>query len=110
MRVTIRGMRQSYILLHNHASNDILSPEDILALIRHDNMVAIGAVGNKGALFTCEKVFGYNREKAVSFYQGVWGQYPEMHVNLEQRFQFMQSFMEGAEKYGLHFASPGQSG
>lgn len=107
MSVAIRGMQHPYVLLHNHASNDILSPEDILALIRHDNMVAIGAVGNKGALFTCEKVFGYSREKAVSFYQSILGQYPEMHVNLEQRVQFMQSFMKGAEKYGLHFSSPG---
>lgn len=105
MSVTIQDLKERYIALHNHPSNDILSPEDVAALIRHDNMAALGAVGNKGALFTCEKVFGYNKQKAMGFFQKIADQYPAFRFDLEQRFSFMKIFEEGAEKYGLHFTS-----
>lgn len=105
MSVSIQDLKERYVALHNHPSNDILSPEDVAALIRHDNMAALGAVGNKGALFTCEKVFGYNKQKAMGFFQKIADQYPAFRFDLEQRFSFMKSFEEGAEKYGLHFTS-----
>ncbi len=100
MSVAIRGMQRPYILLHNHASNDILSPEDILALIRQDNMVAIGAVGNKGALFTCEKVFGYSKYNAWILFDELQKKYDLGDVS--QRFAFMDALRQKGEKYGLH--------
>ena len=41
-----------------------LVQRDIQQLIKRPQMQGIGAVGNAGALFTCEKVFGYSQKNA----------------------------------------------
>lgn len=60
-----------YYSLHNHPSNGILSPEDIQQLIKRPQMQGIGAVGNAGALFTCEKVFGYSQKNAEGWFKAL---------------------------------------
>lgn len=101
MSVSIQDLKERYVALHNHPSNDILSPEDVAALIRHERMAAVGAVGNKGALFTCEKVFGYNQKKAWLMFDRLQRNY-DMR-DLSQRFAFMDALRKEGEKYGLHF-------
>lgn len=76
-------------------------------MIRHDKMQAIGAVGNKGALFTCEKVFGYNRQVAFDWYETLKRFYPEYKESSEkglmERIAFVQALRKEGIKYGLHF-------
>lgn len=107
MRVRVQDLAAPYISLHNHASNGILSPEDVFTLLSHDRMRGIGAVGNKGALFTCEKVFGYSQERAKSWYRLLRKQYPKYqessNAGIAQRIAFAQALRKGGEKYGLHF-------
>lgn len=100
-RVRVQNMTVPYYSLHNHASNDILSPEDIFALIRHENMRGIGAVGNAGAFYTCEKVYGYHKSKALFLYNALVNKYPKLQVDSEQRYGFMLDFYREAEKYGF---------
>lgn len=101
-RVRIQDMAERYISLHNHASNDMLSPEDISALLNKENMVGIGAVGNRGAFFSCEKVYGYNQEKALALYDKIRLKY-DLSV-VEQRIAFVQEFEKEAFAYGLKFS------
>ncbi|MDD6319771.1 MAG: hypothetical protein PUA63_02770 [Oscillospiraceae bacterium] len=101
-RVRIQNMAEKYISLHNHASNAMLSPEDISALLHKENMVGIGVVGNKGAFFSCEKVYGYNQKKALVLYDKIRLKY-DLSV-VEQRIAFVQEFKKEASVYGLKFS------
>ena len=92
-----------FYALHNHASNDILSPGDILALIRDDKMRGVGAVGHKGALFTCEKSFSFNKERAEAFFKELGSDYPAYRKDLAQQQAFLEAFMKEAANYGFTF-------
>lgn len=99
--VQVQTMDVPYIALHNHPSNGILSPEDVGALIFHDKMRAVGAVGNAGAFYTCEKVYGFRKSAAMSQFDRLMRMY-----NIKStrgRIDFMQQFIQEAERYGLHF-------
>ena len=76
MKVKPPEMQVPYYSLHNHPSNGILSPEDIQQLIKRPQMQGIGAVGNAGALFTCEKVFGYSQKNAEGWFKALKKKYP----------------------------------
>lgn len=96
-----------YYALHNHASNGMLSPPDIWVLIAHPNMLGIGAYGNRGTLFTCEKVYGYSYEKAKNFYQKLKTKYPLYNEKTKagqvQRIEFALELMKNGKTVGLHF-------
>lgn len=66
MRVKVKDLQVPYYSLHNHASNGILSPEDIFQLAKHDNMKGIGAVGHDGALHTCERCSDTRRRTSTA--------------------------------------------
>lgn len=100
-----------YYSLHNHASNDILSPEDVQRLIRHPNMKGLGAVGHAGALYTCEKVYGYDQERANRWLQSLKKKYPlykddtdDLEKALAQRIAFAEELRRDGAKYGLVFS------
>lgn len=76
MKVKPPEVQVPYYSLHNHPSNGILSPEDIQQLIKRPRMQGIGAVGNAGALFTCEKVFGYSQKNAEGWFKALKKKYP----------------------------------
>ena len=101
MRAPVQQMDRPYIALHNHASNDILSPEDIRMLIQDDKMRAVAAVGNKGAFFGCEKTFGYSRRDAEDVFNKLWRKYDLNDT--KQRFSFMEELKREVERYGLQF-------
>ena len=101
-----------YYSLHNHASNDILSPEDVQRLIRHPNMKGLGAVGHAGALYTCEKVYGYDQERANRWLQSLKKKYPlykddtdDLEKALAQRIAFAEELRRDGAKYGLVFSA-----
>lgn len=111
MRVTSPELSGPYYSLHNHASNDILSPEDVQRLIRHPNMKGIGAVGHTGALYTCEKVYGYDQKRANRWLQSLKKKYPlykgdtdDLKKALAQRIAFAEELRRDGEKYGLVFS------
>lgn len=100
-----------YYSLHNHASNDILSPEDVQRLIRHPNMKGLGAVGHAGAMYTCEKVYGYDQERANRWLQSLKKKYPlykddtdDLEKALAQRIAFAEELRRDGAKYGLVFS------
>lgn len=111
MRVEVRNMLKPYYSLHNHASDAILSPEDIIQLVKYDNMRGIGAVGHQGALYTCEKVYGYSRERTRAWIESLKVKYPDYKGNtgvssediLAQRINFAKELKENGRKYGLWF-------
>lgn len=100
-----------YYSLHNHASNDILSPEDVQRLIKYPNMKGVGAVGHAGALYTCEKVYGYNLERARNWFKSLKQKYPlykgntdDLEEALTQRVAFAEELRRDGVKYGLIFS------
>ena len=100
-----------YYSLHNHASNDILSPEDVQRLIRRPNMKGLGVVGHAGALYTCEKVYGYDQERANRWLQSLKKKYPlykgdtdDFEKALAQRIAFAEELRRDGAKYGLVFS------
>lgn len=100
-----------YYSLHNHASNDILSPEDVQRLIKYPNMKGVGAVGHAGALYTCEKVYGYNLERARNWFKSLKQKYPlykgntdDLEEALAQRVAFAEELRRDGVKYGLIFS------
>lgn len=100
-----------YYSLHNHASNDILSSEDVRRLIRRTNMKGVGAVGHAGALYTCEKVYGYDQERANRWLQSLKKKYPlyksdtdDLEKALAQRIAFAEELRRDGAKYGLVFS------
>ena len=110
MQVTSPELSGPYYSLHNHASNDILSPEDVQRLIRHPDMKGIGAVGHAGALYTCEKVYGYDQERAREWFKALKKKYPlykgntdDLEKALAQRIAFAEELQRDGEKYGLVF-------
>lgn len=110
MKVASPELSVPYYSLHNHASNDILSPEDVQRLIRHPNMQGIGAVGHAGALYTCEKVYGYNQKQAQKWFQSLERKYPlykgntdDLEAALAQRIAFAEELRRDGAKYGLVF-------
>lgn len=108
---------KAYVDLHraeldgNHPSNGILSPEDIQQLIKRPQMQGIGAVGNAGALFTCEKVFGYSQKNAEGWFKTLKKKYPlykgefgKIEDALAQRIAFAEELRRDGAKYGLVFS------
>ena len=111
MKVASPELSTPYYSLHNHASNDILSPEDIQRLIRRPYMKGIGAVGHAGALYTCEKGYGYNRERVREWFESLEEKYPLYKGNtdnleeaLAQRIAFAEELRKDGAKYGLVFS------
>ena len=102
--------RDSIIILGRDASG-ILSPEDIQQLIKRPQMQGIGAVGNAGALFTCEKVFGYSQKNAEGWFKTLKKKYPlykgesgKIEDALAQRIAFAEELRRDGAKYGLVFS------
>lgn len=111
MKVKPPKMQVPYYSLHNHPSNGILSPEDIQQLIKRPQMQGIGAVGNAGALFTCEKVFGYSQKNAEGWFKTLKKKYPlykgefgKIEDALAQRIAFAEELRRDGAKYGLVFS------
>lgn len=111
MKVKPPKMQVPYYSLHNHPSNGILSPEDIQQLIKRPQMQGIGAVGNAGALFTCEKVFGYSQKNAEGWFKALKKKYPlykgesgKIEDALAQRIAFAEELRRDGAKYGLVFS------
>ena len=96
-----------YYALHNHTSNEMLSPPDVWVLIKHQNMRGIGAYGNGGALFTCEKVYGYDYDKARDWYNAIKAKYPlysdESEAGQAQRIEFALELVNRGKEVGLRF-------
>lgn len=111
MKVKPPEIQVPYYSLHNHPSNGILSPEDIQQLIKRPQMQGIGAVGNAGALFTCEKVFGYSQKNAEGWFKALKKKYPlykgesgKIEDALAQRIAFAEELRRDGAKYGLVFS------
>lgn len=111
MQVASTELSVPYYSLHNHASNDILSPEDVQRLIKYPNMKGVGAVGHAGALYTCEKVYGYNLERARNWFKSLKQKYPlykgntdDLEEALAQRVAFAEELRRDGVKYGLIFS------
>ena len=111
MQVASPELSVPYYSLHNHASNDILSPEDVQRLIKYPNMKGVGAVGHAGALYTCEKVYGYNLERARNWFKSLKQKYPlykgntdDLDEALAQRVAFAEELRRDGVKYGLIFS------
>ena len=111
MQVASPEISVPYYSLHNHASNDILSPEDVQRLIKYPNMKGVGAVGHAGALYTCEKVYGYNLERARNWFKSLKQKYPlykgntdDLEEALAQRVAFAEELRRDGVKYGLIFS------
>lgn len=111
MQVASPELSVPYYSLHNHASNDILSPEDVQRLIKYPNMKGVGAVGHAGALYTCEKVYGYNLERARNWFKSLKQKYPlykgntdDLEEALAQRVAFAEELRRDGVKYGLIFS------
>lgn len=111
MQVASPELSVPYYSLHNHASNDILSPEDVKRLIKYPNMKGVGAVGHAGALYTCEKVYGYNLERARNWFKSLKQKYPlykgntdDLEEALAQRVAFAEELRRDGVKYGLIFS------
>lgn len=71
----------------------------------------IGAVGNAGALFTCEKVFGYSQKNAEGWFKALKKKYPlykgesgKIEDALAQRIAFAEELRRDGAKYGLIFS------
>ena len=111
MQVASPELSVPYYSLHNHASNDILSPEDVQRLIKYPNMKGVGALGYAGALYTCEKVYGYNLERARNWFKSLKQKYPlykgntdDLEEALAQRVAFAEELRRDGVKYGLIFS------
>lgn len=111
MKVASPELSVPYYSLHNHASNGILSPEDVQRLIRHPNMKGLGAVGHAGALYTCEKVYGYSGGRAKEWFESLEEKYPlykgnadDLEEALAQRIAFAEELRRDGAKYGLVFS------
>ncbi len=111
MKVASPELSTPYYSLHNHASNGILSPEDVQRLIRHPNMKGLGAVGHAGALYTCEKVYGYSGGRAKEWFESLEEKYPlykgnadDLEEALAQRIAFAEELRRDGAKYGLVFS------
>lgn len=104
---TLDELGTPYYALHNHASNGMLSPPDVWMLIKHTNMRGIGAYGNGGALFTCEKVYGYDYDKASALFRALKAKFPlyteESDAGQAQRIEFALELIKNGETVGLHF-------
>ncbi len=66
-------------------------------------MRGVGAVGNKGALFTCGKSFSFNKERAEDFFKALGVTYSGYKKGLAQQQAFLEVFMKEAENYGFTF-------
>ena len=111
MTVKPQDLNVPYYSLHNHPSNGILSPEDIQQLIKRPLMKGIGAVGNAGALYTCEKTFGYSTQSADEWFRRLRKKYPlykgggeDVETILAQRIAFAEELRRDGAKHGLAFS------
>lgn len=110
-RVSSTGFSVPYYSLHNHASNGILSPEDIQQLIRRPFLLGVGAVGHAGALYTCEKGYGFDATLADEWLKTLAEKYPLYKGSaslpdeaLAQRFAFAEELRRDGARYGLTFS------
>ena len=68
-------------------------------------------LGNAGALFTCEKVFGYSQKNAEGWFKALKKKYPlykgesgKIEDALAQRIAFAEELRRDGAKYGLVFS------
>mgnify|MGYP000609351915 FL=1 len=111
MQVASPGLSVRYHSVRDHASNNILRPEDVQRLIKNPNMKGVGAVGHAGALYTCEKVYGYNLARARNWFKSLKQKYPlykgntdDLEEALAQRVAFAEELRRDGVKYGLIFS------
>lgn len=74
-------------------------------------MKGIGAVGNAGALYTCEKTFGYSTQSADEWFRRLRKKYPlykgdgeDSETILAQRIAFAEELRRDGAKHGLVFS------
>ena len=74
-------------------------------------MKGVGAVGHAGALYTCDKVYGYNSGRAKEWLESLEKKYPlykettgDLEEALAQRIAFAEELRRDGAKYGLVFS------
>ena len=103
MQVASPELSVPYYSLHNHASNDILSPEDVQRLIKYPNMKGVGAVGHAGALYTLERARNWFKSLKQK-YPLYKGNTDDLEEALAQRVAFAEELRRDGVKYGLIFS------
>ncbi len=101
MRVAIKNLDTPFILLHNHASNGMLSPTDIENFIFSDKMIGIGAIGNHGALSIAEKSYGFDKTKAYDLL--IEKIQEKTFLTLKQAEDVMKEYANEVKQYGIIF-------
>lgn len=97
-----------YIMIHNHPSGGIFSPQDVKLFMKYTTLGMMVAVGNTGQVYTLEKVDKkLNKYGWGLFEKSVREQYPQMENNLTQAVSYMEKLMKGAKKYGFYFQTAG---
>lgn len=77
--ISLPRYSEPYIALHNHSSGQTFSPEDIVGLVKLENMYALTAVGNNGKVYFISKTTSFSKE--------IFGQYILQYLNNTELFK-----------------------
>lgn len=88
---TIPEIKEPYISIHNHASGETLSTDDLSSLIRHMDEQGAFVIGNNGNIYGIIKTTGYN-----------WIGLQNKCVNISYD-DVIKDLKEGRGDYGLQY-------
>ena len=94
---------EPHIVIHNHPSGTIFSPDDINNFGLREETEVLTAVGNNGIVYILQKTKDYKAaEFGIAFNKDC-----VMKINLAKDIQeavdIMEEFLKGAEQYGVKF-------
>lgn len=94
-----------HVLIHNHPSGEIFSHTDLVSFAMNGYMQTITAVGNTGNVYMLMKTNDYDGFRFLQAYNEVLQQLKEAvkESNVRKYIEIMESFLEGAGKYGAQF-------
>lgn len=99
-KVKIQRFSQSYLVLHNHPSGNLLSEDDVQGFAFCQEMQAVCAVGNNGAIYWLERTENFDFSALAQLSRDLAVKYPDRLDSPERYVAYMEELLKGAEQYG----------
>lgn len=93
---------QPYALLHNHASGETFSPEDVGKFAEDEHLRIMYAVGHDGRTYMMEKVAGYDYGRFWAYVLRAHREY-EKNATQENAFAFIEAVKKRVTEFGIRF-------
>ena len=108
LSVSIPRYDEDCIVIHNHPSGLIFSPQDLETFSFNDEIRILGAIGNNGSVYYIEKTDDFDNRQFDFIYAEIFGKYGYVDENQKYKFNskedifnFIEELLEEGEECGF---------